>query len=127
LLDYRLGHLRGGPVELPGAAGSDLVIDGLVCLSDPELEDGMVSHELVDRTLWLREQDGLEDGFVYLAGTFYDVVFLADCRGPDPGAMYQFEPYPGPDHPDPRYTRVTETVGAFLALLEPRTWPLAGA
>ena len=121
LLNYRLGHLRNGPFVLPDADGPGLAVDGFVCLSDSELEDGTVSHELVERTLWLRDEFGLRSGFVYLAETFHDAAFVADCRGRSRGAVRRFDPYPGPDHPAPAYTRIASSVGAFLARLEPRT------
>jgi uncharacterized protein (TIGR02996 family) len=125
LLNYSLGHLKGGPFILPrGVDGRKRPIDAFACLTDPDWDDGQVSNELVDRTQYLRDEYDLGDKFLYLAGTFDETTFVVSGRRSDLGTVHQADGEQMQDEPGTGVERIAASLGHFLALLEPRTWPL---
>ncbi|HEY1187847.1 MAG TPA: TIGR02996 domain-containing protein [Gemmata sp.] len=120
LLNYGLGRLRGSLV-LPEAEGRvELALDEFVCLTDPDFNDDTVSCELVDRTIYDRDEWDLSERFVFLAGNRgYEDDFVVSCRGRDRGAVYLKEN--GGLLPDPadELTPLAASIGEFLALLAP--------
>lgn len=125
LLNYNLGHLRGGPFVLPGEGGRrGTPVDGFVCVNDPDLIEGAVSCELVGRTVWEREEYGLSEEFVFLAATLDDTDLVVSCRPSERGAVFERDGYEMYDDPDAVNIRVASSVGELLAILEPRPWPL---
>ena len=128
VLNYSLGHLRGGPFVMPGVnGGRSFVVNDFVCLYDPEPNEGFVSRELVDYTAWFREEYELGPKFVYLASTFSDdQAFVVSCRKADHGSVHLADGDRMLEEPGSGIDRVAPSVGAFLAMLEPRTWPLTG-
>jgi uncharacterized protein (TIGR02996 family) len=128
LLNYSLGNLKGGPFVMPRPGnGKNLAIDGFVCLIDPELTDGHVSHELVDHTEWLREEFGLDPEYLYLASTFDDAALVVSGRRSDLGSVHLTDGYEMQTNPGSGVNRIADSVGEFLAMLRPRTWPLTDA
>jgi len=124
LLNYSLGHLNGGPFVLPRGPGErGIVIDGLVCLIDPEPTDGQVSYELADHTEWLRDEYGIDPEFFYLASTFYDTEFLVSGCQSDYGSVLRTNSDQIAEFGN-RVEPVAASLGEFLATLQPRTWPL---
>jgi uncharacterized protein (TIGR02996 family) len=125
LLNYSLGQLRGGPFVMPGERGERATaVDGFVCTTDPDLTDGRVSYELADRTVWLREEYGLDNEFVFLAGTYYDTEYVVSCHPSRLGTVYAMDGYRAYHDPESAVARVAASVGEFLAMLRPRPWPL---
>ena len=125
LLNNDLGHLKGGPfLRHDPDLGRRLPVDGFVCLTDPERTEGYISYELVDRTEWLREEYGLNSKLMFLAGTFEETEFVVSCRRSDNGSVHQTDGERMQDEPGTGVKRIARSVGEFLAMLEPRTWPL---
>jgi uncharacterized protein (TIGR02996 family) len=125
LLNYSLGHLKGGPFILPrGVGGRKLAIDGFACLTDPNWDEGQVSNELVDRTEYLRDEYGLGGKLLYLAGTFDETTFVISGRRTDLGTIHRTDAEQMQDEPGTGVERIAASLGEFLALLKPRTWPL---
>jgi uncharacterized protein (TIGR02996 family) len=125
LLNYSLGQLRGGPFVLPRGDGAPILKVGeFVCLIDPDLEDGQISNELVERTEWLRDEYGLDAEFVFLASTFYDNEFVVSCRQSDYGSVHLTDGFQMQDEPGTGVQRIADAIGELLTMLQPRTWPL---
>jgi len=125
LINYSLGHLKGGPFVLYGEEGARaLPVDGFVCLTDPDYNDDIVSDELIDRTEWLREDYCLSPKFLYLASSFDDTEFVISCRRSDHGSVHKTDKYQMEVEPGSGLERIAGSIGEFLAMLQPRTWPL---
>lgn len=124
LLNYSLGQLRGGPFVMPTAGGERIAVDAIACLEDPDFQDGWASYELVDRTVWARDEYGLDDAFVFLAATFSEVDFVVSCRPRDRGSVHRMDGEEMLSDPEAGVTRVAASVGEFLSMLLPRSWPL---
>lgn len=124
LLNYNLGHLRGGPFVAPGPRTRSAQVEAFACLEDSDFTDGVVSHELADRTDWVREEYGLDWNFVYLASTFADDTdFVVSCPPDGNGSVYLMDGYRMLEDPEGGLALVADSIGAFLATLQPRTWP----
>ncbi len=125
LLNYNLGHLHSGPFVLPEPDGAKpLAVDAFVCLNGPEPPEVDVADEIVERTEWLREEFDLGPKLVFLAATFFDTTFVVSCRRSDRGSVLRYESFDAGESVEFRLVRVADSIGAFLAMLQPRAWPL---
>jgi uncharacterized protein (TIGR02996 family) len=118
LLNYNIGRLRGGPYILPcGGEPGNRAVDAIVCMTDPDFDDDLTSHELVDRTVYLRDESEVPDRFVYLA-ELHDEAIVVSCRKSDAGAVLYWNGF------EQRTEKLADTIGDFLATLVPKMWPL---
>jgi uncharacterized protein (TIGR02996 family) len=118
LLNYSLGRLRGGPFAFPRKnERNNWSVVAFVCVIDPDLNDELVSHELVDRTEYLREEDDVPPQFAFLAQLHAENLVIS-CREPNPGKVCYWNGFEG------RAEKIADTAGDFLAMLIPKSWPL---
>ncbi|WP_439627963.1 TIGR02996 domain-containing protein [Gemmata sp.] len=118
LLNYSIGHLRGGPFVLPRKGERNhWGVVAVACLIDPDFNDAMVSYELVDRTIHLREEYELPITHVFLAELHAEVVVVS-CRKGNAGTVHYWNGF------EVRAEKIADTVGDFLAMLIPKSWPL---
>jgi hypothetical protein len=118
LLNYNLGHLKGGPFILPRESEPrNWAVDAIVCMVDPEFDDELDSHELVDQTINLRENWELPSKYVFIAKLF-DECAVISCQKASTGTVHYW------DGLDMVSYKLADTLGDFLAMLIPKTWPL---
>jgi uncharacterized protein (TIGR02996 family) len=118
ILNYTLGCLKDWPLVTRVGVLGDLVIDSFVCLSNPDQAEDQVSNELVERTVWLRDEYGLDHEYLYLASTSNDTTFVVSVRESFPGAVCVL------NGSDTEVAWVSETIGVFLAMLRTQTRPI---
>jgi uncharacterized protein (TIGR02996 family) len=129
LLNYNPGRLSVGPFYLP-MLGRDYktYIDELPDLDGQDEEDDQIGPDLIERTWWLRQEWECPDHLLFLAGTFNEGHFCVSAAEADHGRVYAVLDITGLTEADDRDAAVApfaDSVGEFLARLEPRTYPLA--
>lgn len=118
LLNYSIGHLRGGPFILPRKGEpKHWGIFAITCLIDPDYNDETISYELVDRTVHLREEYELPIKYVFLAELHAEVVVVS-CRKGNAGTVHYWNGF------ETRAEKLADTIGDLLAMLIPKSWPL---
>lgn len=125
LSNYNPGRLKF-PFLLSTAGPPKRYVTEMANLDGQDDEDDQIGLDLVERTWWLRQEWQFPEHLLFLAGGHHEEHYVVSSDEADVGRVYAvwyseaFE-YEDDDHVELQ----AESVGEFLARLEPRPYPLS--